>query len=348
MMRIAFLHRDLLPYAWGGVCFQVHGLANALVKRGHKVTCFTLSPKPPGALYEIQQLHLPGPIHRNRLLQWLAFGLIAAVQSYRDYEIVHAHGDDHFLRCSVPHVRTFYGTAKDEMFTATRLRRKVRMLLALAFEHLGGRNSDFCVGISEATRWRYPFIQAIIPCGVDLECFRPGREKSPYPSILFVGTLYGRKRGAWLAEVFREQVKPVVPEAELWMVCAEPIGGADIKWFGKVPTAKLVALYQRAWVFCLPSSYEGFGVPYIEAMACGTPVVASPNVGAKEVLAHGRFGLISEDVDLGTNLVNLLSDSRLRQEYAIRGLERAQDYGWQRIAERYEEVYASQLWGDMK
>ncbi len=56
----------------------------------------------------------------------------------------------------------------------------------------------------------------------------------------------------------------------------------------KVPFEKLCELYQRAWILCLPSTYEGFGVPYIEAMASGTVAVASPNPGAKEILDNGK------------------------------------------------------------
>ena len=62
------------------------------------------------------------------------------------------------------------------------------------------------------------------------------------------------------------------------------------------PLERLIELYQQAWLFCLPSSYEGFGVPYIEAMSCGTPVVATPNAGAREVLEEMAGGTLPEAI----------------------------------------------------
>ena len=99
-------------------------------------------------------------------------------------------------------------------------------------------------------------------------------------------------------------------------------------------------MYRRAWVFCLASSYEGFGVPYIEAMASGTPVVATPNVGACEVLGDGKFGVIVEPAKLGAALLRLLCDSDERERLRRVGLERARDFDWNRIAGQYERIYA--------
>ena len=78
------------------------------------------------------------------------------------------------------------------------------------------------------------------------------------------------------------------------MVCPQKIEESGIHTFEHVDSEKLSELYSAAWIFCLPSSYEGFGRPYVEAMAAGTPVVATPNPGAMEVLENGRFGLIQQ------------------------------------------------------
>ena len=106
---------------------------------------------------------------------------------------------------------------------------------------------------------------------------------------------------------------------------------------------ELARLYQQAWVFCLPSSYEGFGRPYIEAMAAGTPVVATRNPGADEVLDNGAYGLIVPDAELGEALCSLLSRADLRREYSERGFGRAKVYSWERVAEQYEVVYEGAL-----
>jgi len=91
----------------------------------------------------------------------------------------------------------------------------------------------------------------------------------------------------------------------------------------KISTETLADLYRRAWVFCLPSTYEGFGVPYIEAMASGTPVVASPNPGAREVTQEGRFGLIASDSALSETLLRVLTEEDYTPEVTQEGLLRA-------------------------
>jgi glycosyltransferase involved in cell wall biosynthesis len=80
-------------------------------------------------------------------------------------------------------------------------------------------------------------------------------------------------------------------------------------------------------------------VPYIEALASGTPVVATPNVGAREVLDEGRFGVLSDDADLGADLLALLRNEPRRAHLAEVGSTRAADYDWPVVVARYEAIY---------
>jgi glycosyltransferase involved in cell wall biosynthesis len=130
-----------------------------------------------------------------------------------------------------------------------------------------------------------------------------------------------------------------VPDAVLWLVCDEPVQGEGIQWFGRASTALLSQLYRRAWVFCLPSSYEGFGVPYIEAMASGTAVVATPNRGALEVLQNGTCGIICDENRLGKKLIQVLRDSRVRVFLEQRGLCRSRAFGWDIVCKSYVDLY---------
>src|SRR5262249_5452214 len=151
-----------------------------------------------------------------------------------------------------------------------------------------------------------PWVRQVIPQGIDRDMFAPGGEKSAAPSILFVGhRLRARKRGYLLLEAFRKVVRPAIPTAQLWVVCADGVKLPGGRLCGQLPIESLAELYRQAWLFCLPSSYEGFGRPYAEAMAAGTPVVTTPNAGAREVLADGRYGVITSPARLGETLVAL-------------------------------------------
>jgi phosphatidylinositol alpha-mannosyltransferase len=334
-MKIAMTHVDLPNEAKGGVAFQVHYLANALVERGHDVTMFTFSPSFAECRYQVHQY----PIRpTSRRYKAFLLALYSARTDFTGFDILHTHGDNYLLRGSHPQIRTFYGSAKDEAQTAVTLRRRVYQTLMVALEAAGGRVADKSIGISEATRARIPAISAIIPCGVDLRQFQPG-PKSNTPTILFVGTTGGRKRGTLLAEIFQREIRPRFPEAQLWSVAEKPMEGEGIVNFGKVPLETLTDLYRKAWVFCLPSTYEGFGVPYIEAMASGTAVVATPTPGAREVLQDAKFGLLADDDQLAAQINALLGDEERRHGFERRGLSRADDYDWPKIVAQYEQVY---------
>ena len=335
-MKIAMTHVDLPNETKGGVAAQAHSLANALSDRGHDVTMFTFSPAYADCRYRVHQFSPPRAA--RRLASFLLAARLART-NFAAFDVLHTHGDNYLLRGRRPQVRTFHGSAHDEAASARTLRRRLYQALMVHLERLGARAADVCVGVSEATRARIPSVSEIIPCGVDTARFRPG-PKADRPTILFVGTTGGRKRGQFLADVFTREVRPRFPNAELWSVAEKPMPGEGIINLGRVDTETLTDLFRRAWVFCLPSTYEGFGVPYIEAMASGTAVIASPNPGAREVLRGGEDGLVVEDGLLGAALVDLLGDPQRRRDLECAGPVRAGDFSWERVAGRYEELYA--------
>lgn len=336
--KIALTHVDLPNESKGGVAHQAHFLANVLTDRGHDVTMFSFSPRWDECRYPVHQY----PAARVGKFKPIAFARELARTDFSGFDIVHTHGDNFLMRRIHPHIRTFHGSARDEAATATSLKRKLFQRLLVFLEEWGARVADVTTGVSEATRKRLPQIQHVIANGVDTHAFAPG-EKSSHPTLLFVGTTGGRKRGAFLADVFQREIRARFPQAELWAVTEKPLEGAGIVNYGRTPQAKLVELYRRAWVFCLPSTYEGFGVPYIEAMASGTTAVATPNLGAREVLAEGAYGVLAEDAELGAAIVRLFAEPCLRREYEEKGLLRAQMYRWEHIAAQYEALYAETI-----
>lgn len=344
-MTIGVIQRFLPSRSRGGVGYFTHGLCNTLVARGHSVTVFTQDPAPADGKYLVVTVHTPRtPV--GKYLAPLLFPLQIRRSDFSGVDVIHAQGDDQWIPRSKtpPVVRTMHGSALAEaLHNGLRLCSPRRFLMHLYFyicELIADLRADVVVAVSRDTRRYYPRVHAIIPNGVDLEYFgRSEGEKSSQPAILFVGEMNSRKRGHFLLKVFQKNVKPRLPNVELWLVCPERMEGQGIRWFGQVDPHTLAQLYRQAWVFCMPSSYEGFGRPYIEAMAAGTPIVATTNPGSEEVLDHGRYGFVVSDEALGDTLYTLLTQENLRQEYGRRGIQRAQEYSWQKVAEQYEHLY---------
>lgn len=334
-MKIAMVSLYLPGGSKIGVGYQVHHMANQMVRRGHDVTVYSQCPQGEDALYEHRCLEAGQ--------KWRTFQFAWDLRKvdFSGYQVLHAHGDDWFLwgKKRPLHIHTYHGSCLAESGHQVNLRERIRML-ALAFCESGSVPlCDESVAVSEGTRKYIPWIRHVIPNGVDLGHFHPAGPKAERPTCLFVGALRGRKRGSFLVELFRREVQRRVPGAVLWAVCDEPVEGDGIQWFGRVSNVILGELYRRAWVFCLPSSYEGFGVPYIEAMASGTAVVATPNRGASEVLQGGTCGILSSEERLADRLVQVLHDSRLRAFLERVGLSRAQSFGWDIVCEAYEKLY---------
>jgi len=334
-MKIAITSLYLPSNSKIGVGYQVHYMANELVKRGHQVTVFSQSGRSPDSLYESVVVPTGGS------LRTFGFAWNLRKQNFDGFDVLHACGDDWFLwgKKKPRLIHTFMGSCLAEMRNIKGAKEKARMGLLALCELNATFLFNTTVATSENTRRDIPRIQHVIPCGVDMSAFSPTEDKSPHPTLLFVGTMHSRKRGQMLLDLFKTQIKPAVPDAEFWAVCEDKIEGEGVRCFGRIPTEELTDLFRRAWVFSLPSTYEGFGVPYIEAMASGTPVVASPNVGAREVLQEGKSGLVVKDEDLASEIIRVLTDSVLRQQLREAGLRRAQYYRWDKVCEQYEALY---------
>ncbi len=121
----------------------------------------------------------------------------------------------------------------------------------------------------------------------------------------------------------------------------ERLGVGDrVRFLGFVPDEDLPALYNAAEVFALPSLYEGFGLPVLEALACGTPVVTSNVSSLPEVAGDAALLVSPHDVeDLAQALHRLVTDQELRTTLRRRGLAQAQRFTWQRAAETVLGIY---------
>ena len=116
----------------------------------------------------------------------------------------------------------------------------------------------------------------------------------------------------------------------------------DVRFLGFVEHSVLRVFYTRARAFLFPSLYEGFGLPPLEAMAHGTPVVTSDASSLPEVCGDAAMLVNPEKVfDIARGIQQVLTDEDLRRELVARGRARVQQFSWQRAAQRIREVYQS-------
>ncbi len=167
------------------------------------------------------------------------------------------------------------------------------------------------------------------------------------PYVLSVGTIEPRKGLDTLAAAVAI-VRRSHPD--LTLVLAGPTGwlsvpgldGPGVRRLGRVDEATLDALYRRAELCALPSRYEGFGLPALEAMARGCPVIASDATALPEIV--GDAGMLVPPGDISgwtTALSELLGDEAARRDLATRGRRRASDFTWAASAEAHLRAYAA-------
>jgi glycosyltransferase involved in cell wall biosynthesis len=327
----------------GGIERIAHLLAEGLARRGHSVTVFSHDPRPAGAAYDVRALPWKSFVETWLGLRMTAgyLGNLLALQvDLHEFDGVIAHGDSLLLSMGRrPVVRVMHGSARREAEHATSIGRAVLQWGVYLQELLTAFLSPASVvGVSANTQRDNPFVRRVIPNGVDTAVFQPlPAGKSPHPSIVFVGAADGRKRGRFLLDIFERVIRPVYPDAELTFIGPKGPQQPGVTYRTGVPDKELAALYRGAWVCAAPSTYEGFGLPYLEAMACGTAVVATPNPGSREVLGEGYGGLVA-DGDFATVLVKLLADESLRRALEIAGIRRASEFSIDRMVDQYEAL----------
>jgi glycosyltransferase involved in cell wall biosynthesis len=175
----------------------------------------------------------------------------------------------------------------------------------------------------------------VVPNAVD-PVFGPDGPRADGDYVLAVGTLEPRKNLARTIEAAGSAgVELRVAGARGWG--GVDASGANVTWLGEVDDAELARQYRGAGCVVYPSLYEGFGIPVLEAMACGAPVVTSAG-GATEEVADGA-GVLVDPLDVASIAAGIGEALTRREELRTRGLERAQAFSWDESARRTMDVY---------
>jgi glycosyltransferase involved in cell wall biosynthesis len=237
------------------------------------------------------------------------------------------------------------------------------------FLRAASRRADALVFVSHSTQqdWRHYFPasdvpQFVIPLGKAPE-YRPDlssvyiskvlqRYGIRRPYLLYIGTIEPRKNLTKLVEAFAS-IRDSAPQYQL--VIAGKKGWMYDDLFRTVSTLRLAEsvvftgfveeqdkpfLIAGADVFVYPSLYEGFGIPVLEALSCGTPTLTSDSSSLREVAGDAAVLANPESVhDIAAKLGQLLSSQTLRASLAERGIAQASRFSWTRMATQTREVY---------
>jgi len=255
-------------------------------------------------------------------------------------------------------------------------RRSNRVYLQRA-TRMTARRAARVIAVSESTRQDairlldLPAEKVVtIPNGVDTE-MRPLPDDAPErqalrerhglegPFMLYVGTLEPRKNLVTLVEAYGKLIQThlvphqlVIGGAKGWFYQSvfervEELGLApDVRFLGYLPQNELALWYNLADAFVYPSLYEGFGLPPLEAMACGTAVITSNVSALPEVVGQAGITVDPHDVDgLCEAMWRLVSDQALRRDLGRAGMERARRFRWIETAQSTARLYHKVLEG---
>ena len=173
--------------------------------------------------------------------------------------------------------------------------------------------------------------------------------------ILYVGTIEPRKNLKLLVDAYKMLPESVRDEfmlvfvgkkgwdyGEVLKYADENLGAYYFRFLGYVPDEDLVHIYNAAHIFVYPSFYEGFGLPVLEAMSCGVPVIVSKVSSLPEIV--GDNGILidpSDACELETALERLLDNEELRKGLSTRALKRSLDFSWEKAARKFVELYSA-------
>lgn len=349
----------MVGYRRGGIATYVSRLAEGLahVCGDEEFTLFRSRrgpPQAPGTNFRVHTLRTP-PHHR--LEQWalpleLAFEGLDVLHSpdfippaHRRCPAVITVHDLAFLR---------YPETKDD----EALRYYGQIATAVA-------SAEGIIAVTDATRRDLAELLGVAGGRVDVvhhgvaPCFRPLDDQAalqefrlghglPERFMLWVGTIEPRKNLTVLFRAMRllpgETLvvagEPGWKHQESWEMLEELEREGRAVYYGPADEEELVMLYNCAWAFVFPSIYEGFGLPPLEAMACGTPVVSASIPALREVLGGAAVWVEPDDPEgVAAGLVRLRDDEPERTRLRAEGLARAQRFRWDRAAAETMAVY---------
>ena len=217
--------------------------------------------------------------------------------------------------------------------------------------------SEFC-RTEIAEKWDLPADKIETTYEAARSLFKPGKKKrSGLPTLLFVSAIHPRKNLNRLIRVWERLRGDRFPDLRLKVIgpagwsagsdlrslkAAVARGGAE--WLGTQTDEQLKEAYQTSTMLVYPSLYEGFGLPPLEAMACGCPVACSKTASLPEICGEAAeyFDPTSEE-EISAKLAYLLGSEERREQLSRAGFAKAAEYSWEKMAEETAAAYKRAL-----
>ena len=378
-LRVCLLSKQFPPGVGGGETYAVE-LANGLGERGHDVDVYTQWIDSPDEEADVHENVTVNRIckARRKLVTfetlWFSFKARRVVD-FEQYDIVHGTmmpastiAVTPFNEIETPVVLTSHGTSLGEQ-GAVALETPADYMLKYFFhpmnvvmDYVASRDADQVIAISDhayeqlTTSYRLDGDEVeMIPHGVDTDCFYPREERHPAvteekTTLLYVGRL-GARKGLDLA--LRALARADEPEFEFLIagtgrheetlreLAQELEISEQVRFLGYVPDEELPALYSSADVFILPSTYEGFGLVVLEAVACGTPVLGADAGGIPTAIDEEQTGeTVRREVESFAAALSSVQTERSEwAEMPMRSDEGIHCDSWLEISATVEEAY---------
>lgn len=358
-MRIALTHAFCWPEVRRGAERFLPALGAALARRGHEVVHFSASWSPDHSLQDgvetirIRRLFHDGYRHEAYFGLAMTPRLAAA-----EFDVVHSMGRHDALASiraarlhrarrtmitdlGLPDPVWWAQQGKREASAAAKVVDSIDVYSAMSRTALGylARNYGRRNGV-------------VVPGGVSLAAFAPAPAREPHPTILFSGALAERRKGVPVLLEALPLIATAEPEVQLWLSGPGDAG----PWLARTPAkvsdrVRLLGLgdpnaqherYGRAWVTCLPSIHDSFGMALLESLACGTPLVSTTHSAPQELVHEGVTGELCAPEDpraLADACLRALALAR-RSDTVANCRAAAEPYDWDRgLAPLCERLY---------
>lgn len=377
MKRIVFICGDLNPKDLGGAEVHIVEVIKGLAERGWKCEVFVGDDDAIKEIFdhkniEIHTVNYP-KVKNLHSIFYIRHCLRAIVAFMRENKVrvVHAKQVFPFAYIGAKAAKMFkvplYVTVqnpmahKEEMVVKGRIAKMFAwffLWMAERFVRIGLKKADVCACVSRYSEKKAIELGAgktvIVPNGVDTGFFKHGGERPDGYKVVTTSTLIPRNGIDTLVRAFGA-VAGEFPEARLEIAGQGPMEDElqsivksleltdRVKFLGTIEHKEVPALLQSADLFVRPSRFEGFGVSFIEAMACGVPVITCPSGGIVDFVVNGETGmLVSPDApdELANAMIGVFKDrgklSHLK-ENALKMVKKR--YSWNKVVDKVEEAY---------